>query len=73
MGADTSRSRTCQTTCEMLCNGELITSAGQCNWSMIKVLKSKGYDVFAGDRDSFGWLTGRVQKDGMTVSSSTGK
>ena len=50
--------------CEMLCNGELITSGGQCNWSMIKALNSKGYDVFAGDRDSFGWLTGCVQKDG---------
>lgn len=46
-----------------LCNEYLITNAGLCNWDNIHILRSNGYRVFAGEKDSFGWLTGCVQKD----------
>lgn len=50
--------------CELLANGELITSDGQCNWDMIRELRDRGYRVYAGEKDSFGWLTGCIQKHG---------
>lgn len=46
-----------------LCDEYLITNDGQCNWNNIVTLQNNGYDVFAGEKDSFGWLTGCVQKD----------
>lgn len=46
-----------------LCNEYLITNDGLCNWGNIRILRSNGYRVFAGEKDSFGWLTGCVQKD----------
>ena len=49
---------------EGLCCQNLITSSGRCNWNNIKLLRRCGYSVFAGESDSFGWLTGCVQKDG---------
>jgi hypothetical protein len=47
-----------------LCDEKLITEGGRCDWDNIDVLRKNGYRVFAGDRDSFGWLTGCVQKKG---------
>lgn len=49
---------------EGLCNDLLITENGACNWDNINLLRSNGYSVFAGERDSFGWLTGCVRKNG---------
>ena len=49
---------------ESLCCDQLITADGGCNWSNIKVLRDYGYRIFAGERDSFGWLTGCVQRKG---------
>lgn len=49
---------------EGLCNEYLIGSNGGCNWDNITILRNNGYNVFAGERDSFGWLTGCVQKQG---------
>ena len=49
--------------CELLANGELITNDGQCNWDMICELRRRGYRVFAGEKDSFGWLTGCIRKE----------
>lgn len=46
-----------------LCDEYLITNDGQCNWNNIVILQNNGYDIFAGEKDSFGWLTGCVQKD----------
>lgn len=46
------------------CNEYLITEDGLCNWKNIGVLKEAGYYVYAGEKDSFGWLTGCVQKKG---------
>ena len=46
-----------------LCNEYLITNGGLCNWDNIRILRSNGYRVFAGEKDSFGWLTGCVQKN----------
>lgn len=49
---------------EGLCCGELICSDGSCDYDGIRLLKKSGYDVFAGEKDSFGWLTGCVKKNG---------
>lgn len=43
--------------------GELITGSGDCNWKRIRQLRNEGYRVYAGDEDSFGWVTGCIQKD----------
>lgn len=39
----------------------LITDTGECNWDNIKTLKESGYNVFPGEKDSFGWLTGCIK------------
>jgi hypothetical protein len=49
---------------EELCNEHLITKFGGCNWDNINILRNNGYLVFAGEKDSFGWLTGCVKKKG---------
>ena len=47
---------------------QLITSEGACNWDNISTLKENGYNVFPGDQDSFGWLTGCIRtKKGIIV------
>lgn len=46
-----------------LCNEFLIANGGLCNWNNIRILRSNGYRVFAGEKDSYGWLTGCVQKE----------
>lgn len=41
----------------------LITDAGHCNWdNMQYVIDKGGYNIHAGERDSFGWLTGVIEK-----------
>ena len=47
--------------------GYLITDGGACNWENIMKLRSGGYEVFAGDKDSFGWLTGCIAKDKLCL------
>lgn len=49
---------------EMYACGDLITAQGGCNWKNISDLKKSGFDVYAGDKDSFGWLTGCIESDG---------
>lgn len=49
---------------EELCCEQLITAKGGCDWENIKILRENGYRVFAGEKDSFGWLTGCVQRNG---------
>lgn len=44
------------------CCEVLITSNGQCDWDNIAILRGNGYHVFAGEKDSFGWLIGCIQK-----------
>lgn len=46
--------------CEEIANELLINSGGHCNWKNIKNLESLGFDVYAGEKDSFGWLTGCI-------------
>ena len=49
-------------------NIALITFGGGCNLDAIKTLREHGYRVFAGEKDSFGWLTGCIQtKVGIIV------
>lgn len=46
---------------------ELITN-GSCNWNNISKLKELGYNVFPGESDSFGWLSGCIKtKKGIIV------
>ena len=45
----------------------LITSNGGCNWGNIMAIEKDGYDVYAGDQDSFGWLTGCIEKNGKVL------
>lgn len=53
-----------KTEAESLCDEYLITDDGGCNWDNINILRNKGYRVFPGEKDSFGWLTGCVKKIG---------
>lgn len=47
---------------------ELITECGDCNWLRIRELvKKRGYCIYPGDEDSFGWLTGCIEKDGKVL------
>ena len=39
----------------------LIDENGQCIWSLHSTLDTAGFEVFPGERDSFGWLTGCIQ------------
>lgn len=43
-----------------LAESVLITPNGHCNWGAIEVLRQNGYDVFAIERDRFGWLIGGI-------------
>ena len=46
----------------------LINSQGRPDMDMIDNLKRAGYNVFAGERDGFGWLSGCIQtKKGILV------
>lgn len=46
----------------------LITKVGAPDFSRIKILKDNGFDVFAGEKDSFGWLSGCIKtKKGIIV------
>jgi len=45
-----------------LCCDHLIAAGGGCNWGNIRILNQHGYRVFAGEEDSWGWLTGCVKK-----------
>lgn len=47
-----------------LCCEHLIADGGQCNWDNIEILRNNGYRVWAGEKDSFGWLIGCVRKLG---------
>lgn len=38
----------------------LITGGGKCDWDNINSLKVSGYDVTAGEKDHFGWLSGCI-------------
>jgi len=44
-----------------LANDLLITKDGKPNWYNIQDIRHSGYDVFAIERDQFGWLIGGVQ------------
>ena len=39
----------------------LINEAGRCIWDLHDELANAGFPVFAGEKDSFGWLTGCIQ------------
>ena len=36
------------------------------NWVAVEYLKQRGYKVYAGEKDSFGWLTGVIEPMGVT-------
>ena len=39
----------------------LINEDGSCNYINIELLKNHKFNVFAGERDRFGWLTGCIE------------
>jgi hypothetical protein len=43
-----------------LCSAVLIGSDGRCNWANHRRLEKRGFRVVAGEKDSFGWLSGVV-------------
>lgn len=43
----------------------LILEGGSCNWGNIKFLRKSGFNVFAGEQDSFGWLCGVIRIAGV--------
>ena len=45
---------------ELACE-HLITPNGGNNIINIKILKDNGFNVYAGERDSFGWLSGCIE------------
>ena len=48
--------------------GELMDNNGGCNWRAHKTLDDAGFYVFAGEKDSFGWLSGCIRtKKGIVV------
>lgn len=51
---------------EQVATNVLVTEYGKCNWINIRTLREKGYDVYAGESDSFGWLSGVIERsDGV--------
>lgn len=36
------------------------------NWDTVKYLEQRGYRVYAGEKDSFGWLTGIIEPMAVT-------
>lgn len=45
----------------------LITNSGKCNRKNISRLRDAGFNVYAGDSDSFGWLTGCIENTNRHV------
>lgn len=50
---------------EDLADDLFITSNGRPNYDVINMAKKEGIDVFPGEKDSFGWLTGCVKLHGQ--------
>tara|TARA_B100000929_G_scaffold100901_1_gene79659 strand:- start:16663 stop:16974 length:312 start_codon:yes stop_codon:yes gene_type:complete len=50
---------------ETLADEFLIDADGQLNHDNIEKLKKVGYRVGPGERDSFGWLSGKVSKENL--------
>lgn len=47
----------------VLANNLLITSNGYCNYKNMRILEQKGFEIYPGEKDSFGWLIGCIQKN----------
>lgn len=43
-----------------MASAELIDSKGGCHWAAHRELATLGFKVVAGEKDSFGWLTGVI-------------
>lgn len=53
---------------ENLASCNLICDQGNNNWTNHEILMKAGFDVFAGEKDRFGWLSGCIQtKKGIIV------
>ena len=51
-----------------LATSELIDDNGHCMWDNHEVLKKRGFSVFCGERDRFGWLVGCIQTKKGVIS-----
>lgn len=47
---------------EDIATNVLVTPYGKCNWMNIRTLRERGYDVYPGEQDSFGWLSGVIER-----------
>lgn len=52
---------------EASCYGYFCTAEGYPIFYNIFKFSKFGYDIYAGDKDSFGWVTGCVEKDGKVL------
>lgn len=50
-----------------LAEDALIAEGGRCNWDNIALVKAAGFSVYAGEKDSFGWLTGCIDTKKGTI------
>ena len=41
----------------------LITSNGNVNYDNKKILEDNGFKIYPGEKDSFGWLTGIIERN----------
>ena len=54
--------------CNNLLENLLITSYGKCNWENIELLKRSGFNIYPGEKDRYGWLTGCIKlRNGIIV------
>ena len=44
-----------------IANEVLITDGGKPDFDNINIIRKNGFDVFPGEKDSFGWLTGCIK------------
>ena len=50
---------------EMCCN--LLVDEGQTKWENIEKLRKQGFQVYPGEQDRFGWLTGCIDTQKGTI------
>ncbi len=49
-------------------NNLLFTNNFECNWDNIDILQKEGYNVFPGEIDEMGWVTGCIEtKRGIVI------
>jgi hypothetical protein len=50
-----------------LANDALVVADGGTNWDSVSLLKAAGFHTYAGEKDSYGWLTGCIDTKKGTI------